>query len=1317
MRKAYSIGVFTLITLCLLLILKQGQTHRARSPLLPPALEVADLSAPPQKAQFQKNALREEGSQQSKSELSAKHIIHNRIEDAPPWTIRYGKEFWRQRSKTKETPPGVNTPAGVDIHNVIDRVSHALRSTTEGLVANDRKYSASLDQDGFTLTIKPPSDRAISQEGAGDTGAPASESALDQARFETRQIFAGSETLYTPTKATEPWQVTGNTAQRQLNSSVGLVEHYEASDRGVEVTWVLQQPPPKGSGLTIQGELSGVTWMERDEKGSLFGGKTGTPTIRVSDVTLVDARGVRSSLPLQVQNNLIEVNIPAQLLADAHYPIAIDPLIGPAFPLIYNIQTNGQFQPAVAGNGTNYLVVWTDQRDQPTLGNGNDIWGTRVSPVGVVLEPSGILINTNGGNTPRLASCAGNWLVVWHGWTVGVPGDDDIYGARVSGGGTVLDSQGFGICTHNGDQNYPAVAASGTNYLVAWDDGRVFGGAATEIYTTRVTTSGTVMDGNGQVLSGIWAGFPQAASDGTNFTVVWHYRNMFLSGHGIAYRRVSHTNTPSGSETFVEAANAHSQPDIAWSTGAGNYLITYGAPSGVRGNRVSPAGSLLDGSGFTINNTVPGNSAAVACNGSDYLVAWTHALSPSASEVYGARVRASDATVKDPVAINIANRVIDPFGIADVGNIGTNFCVVWDDSSNPDSDTGDVFGAIVLGSGLVTSIAPYSTDGTSATTKWWLSADAIGSTYLVAWNDGDVRATLITESGLVQTPRGISICVTNSIGSVDLAASASHFMVTWLDSRGIYAARVSTAGYLYDTNGFQVNGVVYNDELVISASGTNYLVVWNGGSSILGKRVTTMGTVLDGSAITVANTFYGSTHNPDVASIGTNWLVVWDDIVDYTDIRAGRVTSAGVALDTSAGFQITDLPDFQGWPRVAANGTNYLVTWVDERNGNSDIYGARLNSSGTLLDTAGIPICLDTNIQCLGIDIASDGGDFLVAWPDGRHGGSLYATRVGNDGYVSDTSGFYIDTALFGASSTKPGVASGTRGKYLVAHTSGNSFGRFIEMQRLIPITLSSSTFSMRLLGGQIGSQVQVESSPDLSTWSAFQTVTIGSGGVVDFSDTGVTGVNARFYRASSARGRADTAIGFYRVTVPATNASGAGFFLAVNQLDNPTNNTVPTLLAGVPTNTAVLTWTNGAFVTNKWNGSTWTDSTSPLNPGIGFFISNPGSNAFTVSFFGTIRQGVLSQSAAGSAHTYLGSPVPEPSNIVRMEYPPTADDYVSVWIPASQTYGYTVTYYDGFGWYNGNFDPDPGSLDIGEGCLLRNEGAAKTWLRTFSVW
>ncbi|MBK8164579.1 MAG: hypothetical protein IPK64_01305 [bacterium] len=59
--------------------------------------------------------------------------------------------------------------------------------------------------------------------------------------------------------------------------------------------------------------------------------------------------------------------------------------------------TGRQLRPSVGWDGTEFLVVWDDQRNQESFYDGRtDIYGARVSAAGLVLDPSGFVVQASG---------------------------------------------------------------------------------------------------------------------------------------------------------------------------------------------------------------------------------------------------------------------------------------------------------------------------------------------------------------------------------------------------------------------------------------------------------------------------------------------------------------------------------------------------------------------------------------------------------------------------------------------------------------------------------------------------------------------------------------------------------------------------------------------------------------------------------------------------------------------------------------------------------------------------------------------------------
>jgi len=143
-----------------------------------------------------------------------------------------------------------------------------------------------------------------------------------------------------------------------------------------------------------------------------------------------------------------------------------------------------QWAPAAAfdGKGT-YLVVWSDGTG--SWGGDADIHAVRVSLDGRVMDASPIMVSKakDFQKHPRAAWTGREWLVVWQDLRNGK--DYDLYAARVSSGGKVLDPSGVAVCAEPGDQVFPAVDSDGKGgSLAVWAD---FRGGNYDIYGAPIS--------------------------------------------------------------------------------------------------------------------------------------------------------------------------------------------------------------------------------------------------------------------------------------------------------------------------------------------------------------------------------------------------------------------------------------------------------------------------------------------------------------------------------------------------------------------------------------------------------------------------------------------------------------------------------------------------------------------------------------------------------------------------------------------------------------------------------------------------------------
>jgi len=150
-----------------------------------------------------------------------------------------------------------------------------------------------------------------------------------------------------------------------------------------------------------------------------------------------------------------------------------------------------------------WLVAW---REGCIADGEADIFCARVSADGKALDPAGILVAgaKDRQEWPAVASDGKGFLVVWEDFRNGK--DWDVYAARVSVDGKVLDPDGILIAGGAHNQCHPVVAFTGGNYFVAWQAFRGEGvpgdpGTGYVLYGARVSPEGKVLDGKGVLLA------------------------------------------------------------------------------------------------------------------------------------------------------------------------------------------------------------------------------------------------------------------------------------------------------------------------------------------------------------------------------------------------------------------------------------------------------------------------------------------------------------------------------------------------------------------------------------------------------------------------------------------------------------------------------------------------------------------------------------------------------------------------------------------------------------------------------------------------
>ena len=216
--------------------------------------------------------------------------------------------------------------------------------------------------------------------------------------------------------------------------------------------------------------------------------------------------------------------------------------------------------------------------------------------------------------------------------------------------------------------------------------------------------------------------------------------------------------------------------------------------------------------------------------------------------------------------------------------------------------------------------------------------------------------------------------------------------------------------------------------------------VYNGGNwNIYAQRVNASGVpqwTAGGVAICVDT---GNQVGPTLVSDGSGGVIItWQDTrLGDADIYAQRVNASGTPQWTAGGVVIGSAANDQQSPVIVSDGSGgAIITWYDTRGADKDIYGQRVNASGTLLwgDAGGLAICTETGDQRLPT-IVSDGlGGAIITWTDERNSGidDIYAQRVNASGAAQWAAGG-VSICMATNAQRNPGIVSDGSGGAIIA--------------------------------------------------------------------------------------------------------------------------------------------------------------------------------------------------------------------------------------------------------------------------------------------
>ncbi len=803
---------------------------------------------------------------------------------------------------------------------------------------------------------------------------------------------------------------------------------YEVGEASVEQYFVFEKGTPTDGDLVIEGTFD--TPLQpvflSHEEGIRFELPPGQAKIGEAislgygPARVSDAQGRQLTASLDLQGQQLQIIIPADWLAGAEFPIVVDPVIGPAE--LVNSLSGSVAHPAVASDGDSFLSVWGWQGDiygqivdpngalsgslitisqaagyqeepdvvyNPISDEYLVVWddhrygltydslrGQRLSPTGQLVGAELDLTGVRKVNLPAVAvSSSGHYLVVW--------GDNfgtswDILGQMLDSSGGISGAQ-LTLSNATGAQDYADVAYDSQSGLfqVIWSDKR--DNSAYDIYGQQVIASGTIT-GTNQQLAGsgddkdlLW---PVVASTGSGpFLVAWQ-REISNNNHDVHAQRVSASNGQTVGNALnidTDSSGQENSPAVIGTTN-GEYLVLWRDDRVIEAQRVDSNGNFV-GSVLTLSSTTSGSrdDPAIAHGNGQSLGVWTDTSQAGQAILTGRRVSDDGSTNGNEIFISPYYSRPERVALASSPS-AAEWLLAWQQAAA--APTADIFIQRLDGQGQASGDPLNLTNHPTSQELPALAAGQAG--YLAVWRDErnqatsgwDIYGQLLTASG---TPTGSLIAVTTAVDSQSNPAVAANsqqhnYLVVWDDNR---------AGNNVDIYG-----------QVISSNG-----------SLMGS----------GFSLSVTN----SQNFPEVAynPAQNNYLVVWEDNRSSSaDDIYGQVISADGSVVGSS-FAIAAASSNQYDPVVAYHSASqtYLVAWWDRRNGNYDIYGQIISSTGVLSGSNfAIANFSGSNNEQAYPDIAAlpggAPGEFLLVWQDRRNSPNwdILAQRVSGAGVLLD---------------------------------------------------------------------------------------------------------------------------------------------------------------------------------------------------------------------------------------------------------------------------------------------------------------------------
>jgi hypothetical protein len=345
-----------------------------------------------------------------------------------------------------------------------------------------------------------------------------------------------------------------------------------------------------------------------------------------------------------------------------------------------------------------------------------------------------------------------------------------------------------------------------------------------------------------------------------------------------------------------------------------------------------------------------------------------------------------------------------------LGKGGNGFGLVWQDKR---TGKGQIFFAPLDLKGARQAASDVRVSTTTGSSEH-PALDSDGTSWGVVYSDSTTPPLKLffQKVDLTGVLQGNAVQITNSIGESDwpdIVWDGTNYAVAYDDSRlgaqahDIFFQKLDSSGQKVGPEVRITTDPARQSSPILKWNGTEYGIAWTDyrfpfNREIYFARLDASGAVI-GTEVRVTNDAADSAW-PDLAwnTVDKQWALVWHDTRDGNDeIYFARLDAMGTKL--GADVRLTNAANFSGFPSIDWNGSEYGVSWQDERTtvGKPAIYFAQVSAAGVktspefLLSSGTGSSTFTTALW--------NGQTYAFAWKDDRDGPTgnteLYFAYVG----------------------------------------------------------------------------------------------------------------------------------------------------------------------------------------------------------------------------------------------------------------------------------------------------------------------------------